>query len=215
MIISCPSCNTRYRFPASAAPTVKHAQCSRCDERFPLASVSTYRIEQSRQAAPPMPPASPGLKIGMDCPTLADQVAGSLLGGDGTSAGAMTYRVDADPPADTPPPVDDPAATLALPSLELDSEPPAPMMSPAAEREPADADASMEVSPSVSESHGRPLRDLLVALLAASLGAASGYYGPPYLAPYLQADIVTWTAAGSAVGLLTGWVLIRWMARRS
>ena len=109
----------------------------------------------------------------------------------------------------------DPAATLALPSLELDREAPAPLMPPAADREPADANASMEVAPSVSESQGRPLRDLLVALLTASLGAASGYYGTPYLAPYLQADIVTWTAAGSAVGLLTGWVLIRWMARRS
>ena len=78
MIISCPSCNTRYRFPKSAAPTVKHAQCSRCDERFPLASVSTYRVEESPEAASPMPPVAPGLKIGMDDPTLAD--AGSRIG---------------------------------------------------------------------------------------------------------------------------------------
>ena len=94
--------------------------------------------------------------------------------------------------------------------------PAVPMMPPAANREPAAASSlRRRLASGHSYSRSSPLRDLLVALFTASVGAASGYYGTPYLAPYLEADIVTWTAAGSAVGLLTGWVLIRWMARRS
>ena len=215
MIISCPSCKTRYRFPETTATTAKHAQCSRCDERFPLASATTYRIEETPQPSPPVPPVDPGLKIDMDDPTLAPQVARSTLSEGAASTGAMTYRVAADSPPDPTQQPLDPAATLALPSLELDTEAAsAPMVPEAATHERSETAPSPDSSPVASARRSRPLRDLLVALFTASSGAAAGYYGAPYVARYLEADIITWTAAGSAVGLLTGQAGVRHTCER-
>ncbi|NIQ58627.1 MAG: hypothetical protein GWN71_36295 [Gammaproteobacteria bacterium] len=64
-------------------------------------------------------------------------------------------------------------------------------------------------APAPRRGAGRALLQLLMASAMASGGAGAGYYG----AMVQQQDMLTWTAAGAAIGLLLGWMSVRWMAR--
>jgi predicted Zn finger-like uncharacterized protein len=67
MIVSCPSCRTRYRY-AEAGSAPRRGRCSRCDETFDLA----HRSRQYRL----LPVVAP-LPVGMDDPAWAPQLAAS------------------------------------------------------------------------------------------------------------------------------------------
>lgn len=230
MMISCPSCRTRYKMPVQTSPTTTQAHCSRCDERFPLASErSAYRISQATGEAAPGA-GGMALKIGLDDPTLATQVSNSALAAAGT-ADAMTYRVVAQPDSAEVPPVadpsDSPSETVALPNLTPEQLA-GPMPGGTADAllgsddaatigedvgsTPTGSGAQREETPVgfvKPRNRVNGFRETLIALLGASAGAAGGYYG----APYLNGDMMTWTAAGCAVGLVVGWVWIRSMSR--
>lgn len=92
MIISCPSCNTRYRAAGEPTWSVGHARCSRCENVFPLDRPSkTYLLVGQSIAG------SPAMTIGMDDPTLAGQLQQTALDGRAADPAAMTYRIQADP----------------------------------------------------------------------------------------------------------------------
>ncbi len=74
MIVSCPSCRTRYRY-AETGPTPRLGRCSRCEQTFDLAQRSRqYRV---------LPVAAP-FPAGMNDPVLAPQLAAS-----GSAAGMV------------------------------------------------------------------------------------------------------------------------------
>jgi hypothetical protein len=69
MIVLCPSCQTRFRHDLAMA-AAHHAECSRCDERFPLAEARrTYVLIPGA-----VPRSGVGRPVGMDDPSLARQV---------------------------------------------------------------------------------------------------------------------------------------------
>lgn len=73
MIVTCPSCRTRYRH-ASAGSDPGLGRCSRCDETFDLAPrARPYLL----LPASPIPAAMRPLPAGMDDPSLAAQLQGA------------------------------------------------------------------------------------------------------------------------------------------
>ena len=96
MIVSCPSCGTRYRHRADESDLARQARCSQCETTFPFASAKrAYVLLPSRPAAGRVP-AGLGMKIGLDEPGLAEQVqAAGLDGVEGTQP-AMTYAAVAE-----------------------------------------------------------------------------------------------------------------------
>ncbi len=74
MIVACPSCHTRYRHGASCADGHPTAQCSRCDEQFPLTEVRRTYVLLPGGAV------TPRVKIGMDDPSLAEKIAAGASG---------------------------------------------------------------------------------------------------------------------------------------
>lgn len=76
----------------------------------------------------------------------------------------------------------------------------------------------------VESTSGRPVHQLLVALLFGVGGAAAGWYGwptmrgldfgtPEWNAVLRQLQPLDWTALGAAAGLLIGWIPLRWTGR--
>ncbi len=57
MIVRCPSCSTRYRHqPPAGAIAAALAECSRCDERFPLRPAGrSYVVVAGSASAAPLP----------------------------------------------------------------------------------------------------------------------------------------------------------------
>jgi len=90
-----------------------------------------------------------------------------------------------------------------------------PADTPVAESSPAEAPDTPKaaepapVSARASQRSGT-LRGLLLTLLLASAGWASGYH----LSLTRGADLLTWTAAGAGIGLILGWMVIRWLGSR-
>jgi predicted Zn finger-like uncharacterized protein len=72
MIVVCPSCSTRYRHGAAAeAVAAATAECSRCDERFPLAPARRPYVIRGQQPAG-VPPRIAALAAG-PVPGVADE----------------------------------------------------------------------------------------------------------------------------------------------
>ncbi len=69
MIVACPSCHTRYRHGASCVDGHPTAQCSRCDEQFPLTEARRTYVLLPGGAV------TPRVNIGMDDPSLASKIA--------------------------------------------------------------------------------------------------------------------------------------------
>ena len=68
------------------------------------------------------------------------------------------------------------------------------------------ATATEEIAPAARKS---VMGEWLTALFLSTVGGGSGYY----LAVLQEADLITFVAGGSAIGLVLGWAVIRWMAR--
>jgi hypothetical protein len=66
MIVLCPSCNTRYRHDPVEPAAAAMAECSRCDETFPM--------QESRRTYVLVPRQRPPAAIGMDDPSLAPRI---------------------------------------------------------------------------------------------------------------------------------------------
>lgn len=55
MIVACPSCSTRYRHESAGAPPSVLAECSRCEEQFP--------VRQARRSYVLLPPGSSAARV--------------------------------------------------------------------------------------------------------------------------------------------------------
>jgi len=65
MIVSCPSCQTRYRHHQAIAGVANEVQCSECEEQFEPRPARCYVLV----------PQAGRVRIGMDDPLLADQIS--------------------------------------------------------------------------------------------------------------------------------------------
>jgi hypothetical protein len=100
MILSCPACGTRYRHRSGESAATR-AQCSRCDEQFPLRPAARAYVLRERQAGE-RPAAAPSrLAIGRDDPTLDARLRRTALdAGAERRPAALTYRVVPEEPAE-------------------------------------------------------------------------------------------------------------------
>lgn len=134
MIVTCPSCRTRYRPPVARLEPDSVCTCSRCAESFsPVPLPRRYRLVAASRSTEGRPavrtfvgstgPGPASLRFGMDDPSLADKVERTSLDGRGPAgeAGqALTYRVVAGD-SQAPEPAADVEVRLFL-SLEGDDE---------------------------------------------------------------------------------------------
>jgi hypothetical protein len=147
VIVGCPCCGTRYRHQTAQAELSRQARCSRCDHLFPLAGARrSYVLLPSRRPAGHFP-GDGGLKIGMDDPRLAEQLASNALNAAAQQPTVMSYTAMAEDAVAPPPEVS------------------------------ADRGAASVSEPAQPRARLKPLRGLLVAMLLASIGTAAGYFG--------------------------------------
>lgn len=201
-LVTCPTCRTRYsQAPPSGTESPRY-RCNRCREVFvPGPGRASYRV--ATPGRPPVAGQAPILvghrttaeggrmAIGMDDPSLADRVRSSAL--DEITAGedrsVWTYRVSPD------------------------AEPAGHGTGGAEETAVGPMDDSFDDALGDAESVAPPGRPGVGGLVVAlGLGAAGWAIGR-FLAQPLAGDPVLWPPAGAVLGLLIGWMAIRWMAR--
>jgi predicted Zn finger-like uncharacterized protein len=199
VIVSCPSCRTRYRHAETGAAANLRARCSYCDEVFALVPRRSYLLAPRLRAVPVGVPAGDmRMTIGMDDPMLADRLRSTTLDA-GASPRALTYRVVAEPDASgSAAPQVGPADRVAGDSPDREIAVPY-----AAGRGPRAGDR-----PVWRPSH--PLREMIGSLLLSALGVCGGYQA----ALLLQEKPLLWMSGGAVAGLLLGWTWIRCVARR-
>ncbi len=190
MIITCPSCSTRYHPPAEVGESPFTCSCSRCESIFPFEPISgdaVLAIDVRLDPEPPVmaiPPVLPepdletecevgltDLPIGMDDPTLAPQVRDAV----------------------TEPPV----ATAAMTSSVLAVEKPVQATRPVAAR---------------PRKNARPgfFAFLIVALLPTAMAAGAWQLSTTY-----GEDPMVWTTPAGVLGLLFSWLWVRWKYREN
>jgi hypothetical protein len=74
-----------------------------------------------------------------------------------------------------------------------------------------DIEAGGDPATTAPASGNSSVGEWLTALFLGAVGGGSGYY----LAVMQKADMATFVAGGSAIGLVLGWAVIRWMAREA
>ena len=204
MIITCPSCSTRYRSPERAGESVFSCSCSRCEAVFSsdeglvaghpspvLAVEARLHAEPSPSPVPPLPVPGPeatlaDFPIGMDDPTLESRIR---------------------PPA---PEVDEPPA-VELPDFGLPEDPEAMFNAAVAECGPeSDGAAEADDHESVRPAPSKPgfLAFLVVMLVPTGLAAGAWQLSLMY-----GEDPMTWTTPAGVLGLLFSWLWVRWKYR--
>jgi hypothetical protein len=191
MIVSCPSCQQRYRHDFDVHAVGVEAHCTVCDEHFELAIPKRqYMVVEA--GSPPQP---------VRMPVVQDDVPGPAAAAAATSVeielpAAETPDVfDVDTPAAEATPVAAMADTASLDEVVED---------PAAGAVPQ-PDLLPEVWPTGSISGA--LLEGLVALVPCGIGAGLAYH---FAGPMGQ-DPITWAALGGAIGLLLGWACLLWI----
>jgi len=210
VIVSCPSCQTRYHWRASGGG---RAVCDRCEAQVPLvASRPTYVVR-------------------------AQAVAVAVTaGGGGThvAVGEPRSRAVHDAPRHEPvaafparvsssPAVTDRGAKPAVPEV-LRTVPLAPSGVGLARRPARAASTPADLEPRIAIEHrsrsgGRRLLQLFVTVLLGGVGAAGGHYAMmkgwiPPLQVHPAVLPVDPRLLGGLLGVLLAWPLIRWMSPR-
>jgi len=213
VIVTCPACQTRYRFRGGDGETPERARCSRCDEVFALSpSAARYRVVaavgRETEAAPV-------------AAMTAGVAGGAAMAGP---AGPMptahparrepvvpeTGNLDLDLPAAAGPSeaFDPSAVSIPAPGSPARAETPErvePTTPPRRER---------RSEPTATASRGssllRSLFHVAFALVWIGLGAAGGYFG--YRGEELERLVAG--AAGGLGGLLVAALLLRWISGR-
>jgi len=200
VIVSCPSCGTRYRHRRAPGVVASTARCSGCEHVFaltlsPRAYLLVPRPSDGGSTAPriPGPVVAPGgypaamaarMSIGMDDPSIAPQLQQTALDGTGASGPALTYRIE---------------------SGEVDAD----EQVPAVETDPTTFEADPEAL------HAR--RDGPGAILGAFVTAVAGAMAGWWLAPRLteMGEPRSWVLVGTMLGLLVAWLGLRWTRESS
>jgi hypothetical protein len=143
-----------------------------------------YLLTPSRPAGTATPAGLPGGGIGMDDPLLAERLRRTGLDVSGESApDALTYRIAAEAEADAEEPGQEEA------------------------KKPVDLLLEAQRAEEEKPEEGNPLRELLVTMLLTGIGAMAGYYLS--MAQGISSTLPMGT--GGTLGLLFGWLCIRWM----
>ena len=206
MIITCPSCSTRYRRPAEAGESSINCSCSRCEaiftsEPMPGDPVLTVGVRLDPEpAVPATPPVLPvwdpepegevglaDLPIGMDDPTLASKVRDGSTERSVESA-ALTYTV--------------------LGGEELVE---------AVTAKPVKAVTAKPVKavrpvPEVARPR-KVARPGFFAFLVVTLFPTAMAAGAWQLSTLYGEDPMVWTASAGVLGLLFSWLWVRWKYR--
>ena len=194
MIVCCPGCRVQYSHPGPEDPA-RTAQCSRCDERFPLMGARpAYVVLPSRDQLARVTPA------GMDDPMLAAQIRGGAAI-DLPEMGPVPGLPLGEPTGEALPL----RAESADPFREADV---LPVAEPG--RKPVHTDPTAPSAVAERAGRRRTGREALAAVLAAALGASIALR----VSPLLYADFWMWTGIGAGAGLLLGLAWIRMVERR-
>jgi hypothetical protein len=206
MIVSCPSCGTRYKHQAAADVAAAAGRCSQCDDMVPLVVAGRpYLILPAGSGE------QTGMRIGMDDPRLAEQLSRTALdAGSEESPAALSYRI-ADDPAGIP------SESSARGRRFSGANGSAPAIfekrrswlrssktrkrSKALGAEPGD---NSSVSP-----RSRALELAIMGVLTV-VGAATAYFS----AAEYGLHPPTWIAAGGGLGLFMAWICLRWTRQR-
>lgn len=200
MIVSCPSCGTRYseHFEELQAAS---ARCSHCEESVPLVAAKRPYV-----LIPAAGGGRPAMKIGMDDPQLADRLSATALDGDrGSAAEPMTYRVAAAEPA-----------PRGVERSRADRFGNANGAAPAIFKKRSawwrsERPARQRKSPAKAPEQRRSRKqEIAVVAVLSAIGGATAYYS----AVDQGLDPFTWVVAGGGLGLFMAWVCIRWTRQR-
>jgi predicted Zn finger-like uncharacterized protein len=204
MIVSCPSCGTRYHHHSQSVGAAAAARCSHCDDIVPLVLAGRpYLI---------LPTASvdrAGMTIGMDDPRLADQLARTALdAGADEKADALTYRIADDEPATD----SKKGSWLRRFSGTNGSAPaifdkrPSRLVSSKARRRKRRGLAKEAGQATDEREPNRRALELIVPGMLMVIGATTAYFS----ASEQGLDPVAWVITGGGLGLFMAWICLRW-----
>jgi hypothetical protein len=194
MIVSCPSCGTRYRHYFEKLQAAA-ARCSCCEEMVPLiAARKPYVLIPSASVG------GPASSIGMDDPSLAEHLAPSAQHGEPRSVtDALTYRMAAAE-----------AASQEVEKIHAVRFGNANGAAPAVFRKRSAPTRRVRLTvagPSKRTRSGK--QELLIATILSLIGGTTAYYS----AVEQGLNPITWVVAGGSLGLFMAWVCIRWTRR--
>ena len=205
MIVSCPSCKTRYHWRAEAGG---RAVCDRCEAEVPLVASRPEFVVRARTEAVALRASAWGAAVATaPLPRAAEPAPVSA---------AQPMRVAKGPAPAPPVPFEAEPLSLAPAAADLD-------WSSVGERGRADRAAA----PARSSRHAgarppsrlRRTAQLAVVVIFTGAGVAAGHYammrgviGPLRVHP--NVDPLDPLLVGGLVGMLIAWPLIRWMAPR-
>jgi len=204
MIVSCPSCGTRYNHQSQSAGEAAAARCSQCDDIVPLVVAGRpYLI------LPTAPADQAGMTIGMDDPRLADQLTRTALdAGSDDKRGALTYRI-----ADEEPATKSKQGTWARRFSGANGSAPAifdkrpsRLVSSKVCRKKKNALAKEAGQAAAEKQPNRKALELTVTGMLTVIGAATAYFS----ALEQGLNPVTWIIAGGGLGLFMAWICLRW-----
>jgi len=194
VIVSCPSCKTRYRWHAEPGG---RGVCDRCEAEVPLVASEPVFVVRARAEA------------------VAVRVA---AGAPAAVSRAPVGRAPAPVRAQAPDPPEEQSLSLAPSAVEF-AWPPAAEPAPKAGRAAAAPSRPAQRGRGRSGSVLRRLAQLGVVVLLAGGGVVAGHYammkgvvGP--LQVHAALDPLDPLLVGGLVGMLISWPLIRWMAPR-
>jgi hypothetical protein len=184
-----------------------------CEEQVPLEAAKRkyVLIPDQGAACSERPSGASGMGIGMDDPRLADRLKKTALDAPpDTTPTPLTYRIAGEAPAWD-------GVTPHKPQEQSEPAPKEKTTGPAPDAEDSspveallEADRADRVEQVLQEERPRAFRELLVAMLLTALGVATAYY----LAREQGMNPTLHMATGGTLGLLMGWICIRWMRPR-
>ena len=205
MIVSCPSCGTRYRHRSESAGEAAAARCSQCDDMVPLVVAGRpYLIVPAAGAE------RAGMSIGMDDPRLAAQLKNTSLDADSNEMpGAISYRIAAGDRKATP--IEGIRAERfsgtngSAPAIFGKRRSSLVSSKPRGAEKVAREKGSRPAAAVKVKVRSKTLEAVVTVMLAA-VGAATAYFS----ASEQGLDPVTWTLAGGGLGLFMAWICLKW-----
>lgn len=195
MIVSCPSCGTRYSQRVEELQAAS-ARCSHCESTVPIVAAKRPYV------LIPSAGGSIAMRIGMDDPRLAEKLTRAAHDGEGVKpAGALTSR---EASAERAP--------WGMARSHADRFGKANGAAPAIfkRREQSERAAMQSKSPAEAPERDRRIgQEAVVAVVLSIIGGAAAYYS----AVEQGLDTPTWVMAGAGLGLFMAWICARWTRR--